>query len=186
MSKKKMQQQNHLSAIENNKENIMQVNDSNVLKTSEMIDNKTQNKTMISERKISLTRTPALKRDIEKPIVFQTSTAKIELLNNKNLKCNKETLNSAKTDSKSNEVNNNDLKDEQEKEEKVSVTARNCTTLPKTEITQSRVDRIEIKEKVMEKSYILMDRNIKDRVIGIPPPIPAKNPALYSREQAGT
>ncbi|XP_044263078.1 uncharacterized protein LOC123010332 isoform X1 [Tribolium madens] len=36
------------------------------------------------ERKSTLSRTPALKRDHEKPIIYQTSTAKIELLNNKN------------------------------------------------------------------------------------------------------
>lgn len=55
MSRKKIQKEIVLSVA--NKENI---------------DNK-------PERKINLSRTPALKRDHEKPLIYQTSTAKIEL-----------------------------------------------------------------------------------------------------------
>jgi len=55
----------------NNKENI-----------SKKVESEVTNK---SERKTTLTRTPALKsRDLEKPILYQTSTARIELLNSKN------------------------------------------------------------------------------------------------------
>lgn len=55
----------------NNKENISK-------KEEPEVTNK-------SDRKTTLTRTPALKsRDLEKPVVYQTSTARIELLNSKN------------------------------------------------------------------------------------------------------
>lgn len=61
----------------NNKENIGTVQKSEE-STSEMAQK--------VDRKINLTRTPALKsRDLDKP-VYQTSTARIELLNSKNMK----------------------------------------------------------------------------------------------------
>lgn len=65
-----------------------------------------------SERKINLTRTPALKsRDLEKPVIYQTSTAKIELLNSKNTKISRESLEItkvvAKAEEKSSDSNNN-------------------------------------------------------------------------------
>lgn len=70
-----------------NKENIEQE------KTKSIEDlEKTQDKLLksnILEKKISIQRTPGIKKDQEKPAIYQTSVAKIELLNNKNLKhCN--------------------------------------------------------------------------------------------------
>ncbi|GJQ86222.1 hypothetical protein Trydic_g8923 [Trypoxylus dichotomus] len=73
----------------NNKENI-----DNTKNKIEDVDNKNDkseaklNKSNIPERKNGLTRTtPVVKRDQEnKPVVYQTSVAKIELMNTKNLK----------------------------------------------------------------------------------------------------
>ncbi|KAK5649960.1 hypothetical protein RI129_000989 [Pyrocoelia pectoralis] len=66
------------------------------------------NKTNIPERKNGLTRAPIIKRDQEKPVVYQTSTAKIELLNNKNLKLTKDLTNQVyKTEGLSNILEEN-------------------------------------------------------------------------------
>lgn len=51
-----------------------------------IIEKNKVNKTSIPERKNGLTRAPIIKRDQEKPAIYQTSIVKIELLNNKNLK----------------------------------------------------------------------------------------------------
>ncbi|KAJ3641762.1 hypothetical protein Zmor_028241 [Zophobas morio] len=74
MSRKKIQKEIVLavSKDDSNKENIKEEN-----KSSKVV-----------ERKVGLSRTPALKRDQEKPVVYQTSTAKIEL-NTKNTKLKK-------------------------------------------------------------------------------------------------
>ncbi|KAK9737181.1 hypothetical protein QE152_g10884 [Popillia japonica] len=69
----------------NNKENIVD----NSKNTLEEVDTKSEKiKSNIPERKNGLTRTtPIIKRDQEnKPVVYQTSVAKIELMNTKNLK----------------------------------------------------------------------------------------------------
>ncbi|XP_050304024.1 titin [Anthonomus grandis grandis] len=59
---------------ESNKENVIEEK-----KSPELINK--------VERKVNLSRTPALKsKDLEKPVVYQTSTARIELLNTKNSK----------------------------------------------------------------------------------------------------
>ncbi|KAB0802685.1 hypothetical protein PPYR_04871 [Photinus pyralis] len=57
------------------------------------IEKNKANKTSIPERKNGITRAPIIKRDQEKPAIYQTSIAKIELLNNKNLKLTKDLTN---------------------------------------------------------------------------------------------
>ncbi|RZC32961.1 uncharacterized protein BDFB_008575, partial [Asbolus verrucosus] len=81
MSRKKIQKDIVLTVTKNdaNKENINQ-------KKTKSEDNSEKSKLHLPERKVGLSRTPALKRDQEKPVVYQTSTAKIELLNTKNVK----------------------------------------------------------------------------------------------------
>ncbi|XP_030764574.1 uncharacterized protein LOC115888854 [Sitophilus oryzae] len=92
-----------------------------------------------TERRISLTRTPALKnRDLEKPVVYQSSSAKIELLNSKNLKLNKE---SVSKDENLQEINNNNSKPEtrlSKGDEKLFNDIISSSTFIKNEIQNSR------------------------------------------------
>ncbi|KAL3277207.1 hypothetical protein HHI36_012557 [Cryptolaemus montrouzieri] len=74
ISRKKIEQETTLPNKETNKENI----------ENECIKKEVQK----SEKKITLTRTPALKR--EHALFYQTAVAKIELMNSKNSKLNKD------------------------------------------------------------------------------------------------
>ncbi|KAJ8928386.1 hypothetical protein NQ314_019051 [Rhamnusium bicolor] len=159
MSKKKTQKDIVLNVIDSNKENISQ--DSSKQKEEKNTEVKeekvTETKVVFTEKRVSLSRTPALKRDIEKPVIYQTSTAKIELLNSKNLKFNKETVNN-NSKAKS-EVNNNE----------------------KTEMIENKNDKKEITNNVKASA------EDKEKVTGLPPPVPIKfsMPFPQSREQAG-
>ncbi|XP_076260571.1 uncharacterized protein LOC143196616 isoform X2 [Rhynchophorus ferrugineus] len=65
--------------------------------------NEKSESTSKSEKKVTLARTPALKsRDMEKPVIYQSSGPKTELLNQKNTKLNEDIL------PPNEEVNNND------------------------------------------------------------------------------
>nr|CAH7749343.1 unnamed protein product [Callosobruchus chinensis] len=163
--KKKTEKEIVLTVSEIDKENIAQEKDKN----DDEIEEERVQKVVVSEKKINLTRTPALKRDVEKPVIYQTSTAKIELMNSKNLKLNKETNNNKAK----NEVNNNTTTSENKETKKMEV----------IEVTKTKEKKDEINTNVAEKG-----ENVKeDKVIGLPPPVPAKSSLVFtqSREQAG-
>lgn len=191
MAKKKIQKDLILPVSDSNKENISQeaVKEKEVkkveVKEEEIV---LETKAIVTEKKISLSRTPALKRDVEKPVIFQTTTAKIELLNTKNLKLNKETVNKAKT-----EVNNNEKSDSIDKKSEKNETTNNIistTNLIKAEILNSRSEISESKEKkdeintnVAEKSSL--EEKSREKVTGLPPLGKYNMPFPQSREQAG-
>ncbi|CAH1119341.1 unnamed protein product [Phaedon cochleariae] len=180
MAKKKSQKEVVLST-DSNKENIE--NGTTEVTKLEIVEEKTvEQKTVVSEKKISLARTPALKRDIEKPVIYQTSTAKIELLNSKNLKLNKETVNKMKT-----EVNNNERAETNATETKLELkTIATSVELIRAERTHSS-DIIESKERKDEINNTVAERtHVEEKVVSLPPPIPPKYiPFSQSREQAG-
>ncbi|XP_071051540.1 putative uncharacterized protein DDB_G0277255 isoform X1 [Onthophagus taurus] len=70
-----------------NKDNVNKKQDDEGISLNEESDN-VKGKSTISERKNGLSRTAIIKKDQEKPIIYQTSTAKIELMNTKNLNSN--------------------------------------------------------------------------------------------------
>ncbi|KAK4882957.1 hypothetical protein RN001_006276 [Aquatica leii] len=76
-----------ISKLESEKNVEIEVQD----KTAEKNKDFKLNKSNIPERKNGLSRATVIKRDQEKPVIYQTSTAKIEL-SNKNLKLPKELL----------------------------------------------------------------------------------------------
>lgn len=76
-----------VSKPENNKENIEKETNKMLENNEKFKENKVNNKSNIPERKVGITRNPVIKNQ-EKPIIFQTSVAKIELLNSKNVKLN--------------------------------------------------------------------------------------------------
>lgn len=140
-----------VSKPENNKENIEKETNNEKAK-----ENKISNKSNIPERKVGITRTPVIKNQ-EKPIIFQTSVAKIELLNNKNLKLNssKENLSNKSIKSEFNkmiksEQNNNAQNGiHEEKETKIVETIESkesVTELPTTTTTE-RIEKVVETEK---------------------------------------
>ncbi|XP_056642983.1 uncharacterized protein LOC130449285 isoform X1 [Diorhabda sublineata] len=173
MGNKRAQKQVHINIMDSNKENI------------ETIDNEVENeeenmtnKILVSEKKINLCRTPALKKDVEKPVIYQTSTAKIELINAKNLKINKENINNAKVKSS----------------EKITTTTTDpkkdiitTTNFIKAEILHSKANnpatkiiKDEINTNVANSIEKTNDSNTH------PPPLPVKYiPFSQTREQAG-
>ncbi|CAH1967972.1 unnamed protein product [Acanthoscelides obtectus] len=170
--KKKIEKEIVLSVSELDKENLVQERDKN---DDEIEEGRVQ-KVVVSEKKINLTRTPALKRDVEKPVIYQTSTAKIELMNSRNLKLNKETTNNkAKNDStlhiSKNEVNNNTTSENKEIKKEV------------VEVTKTKEKKDEINANVAEKGESVKE----DKLAALPPPVPAKSSLVFtqSREQAG-
>ncbi|XP_018576497.1 uncharacterized protein LOC108915033 [Anoplophora glabripennis] len=189
MAKKKIQKDIILTVSDSNKENISQeVIKEKDVKKIETKDEEVvlETKAIVTEKKISLSRTPALKRDVEKPVVYQTATAKIEILNTKNLKLNKETVNKAKT-----EVNNNEKTELFEnKNEKKEVTNNiiSTTNLIKAEILNSRSEISESKEKKDEINTNVAEKSSveeKAKVTNSPPVSKYNMPFSQSREQAG-
>lgn len=191
--KKKNQSEKINVLNESNKENEeSQKNGITEIKTYETsIDNKLlqSNKVLVSvsEKKISLSRTPALKRDIEKPTIYQTSTAKIQLMNTKNLNLNKETVNS-----------NNKAKDEVNNNEKlvkndnlitgIKENIANTTKLIEAEKQHSKYEVYEIKTReIKDEINLTVAENLEEKIVGLPPPVPPKCPIALSqsREQAG-
>ncbi|XP_023013744.2 uncharacterized protein [Leptinotarsa decemlineata] len=209
MSKKKSQEEVVLNLADSNKENIENCKTESSKPTIE--EHIQETKVAISEKKINLSRTPALKRDIEKPVIHQTSTAKIELLNNKNLKLNRDIVCNVQN---KNEVNNNERIDSNisnNDQNEISNTVLSTANLIKAEILHTKKELIyRTSESVHNKDELLYCRtgasDIKERkdeintsvanghekityeekLIGLPPPVPAKYiPFTQSREQAG-
>lgn len=175
MVNKKSQKQIHINLTDSNKENIETTNTEPVNVEKEEV--KMINKTLVSEKKINLSRTPALKKDIEKPVIYQTSTAKIELINAKNMKNNKENINNAKA--KNNEKITTDPK-------KDIVTTTNFI---KAEILHSKANNCatkNIKDEINTNVANSLEKTCTDDNLTSPPPLPAKYiPFSQSREQAG-
>ncbi|XP_072386894.1 uncharacterized protein [Diabrotica undecimpunctata] len=178
MVKKKAQKEIHLTVTESDKENIETVN-TEVTKV-ETVQEEKVSKSLISEKKINLSRTPALKRDIEKPVIYQTSTAKIELMNTKNNKNNKEMFNNAKV-----KIDNKNEKPATDPKKDILTT----TNFIKAEILHSKVNSCEpkeIKDEINSNVANSTEKTSQDRLTTLPPPLPAKYiPFSQSREQAG-
>lgn len=178
---------------ESNKENEKSLENgkTEIKKNDISIDNKLlQLSKVASEKKISLSRTPALKRDSEKPVIYQTSTAKIELMNTRNLKLNKETVN-IKNKTKD-EVKNAEKTGMVKNENSLSDTKENIvntTKLIEAEKLHSKTQVYESKSKEIkdEINLTVAEKASEEKVLGLPPPVPTKYSIAFSqtREQAG-
>lgn len=163
---------------------ILLTNESN----KENIEDQTQSiqKSLVSEKKINLSRTPALKRDSEKPVMYQTSTAKIELMNTKNIKLNKDSVNTAKvkTDSKNIEkVDVNNIKADKKDMQTTSNFIRAEILHSKSDFSDTKDVKDEINSTV---ANAFENKLLEDKVTSLPPPIPAKYiPFSQSRDLAG-
>lgn len=207
ITRKKTEKDVVLSIVkpEDNNENSTQ--DINIKNTEEKIRETKMIKTNITERKNGLTRAPVIiKRDQEKPVVYQTSTAKIELLNTKNLKFHgsKDNLsakiNKAESDIKLNKTEQIILENnvrKYSKEEKESDVVSNKTNSVKVvqnlpEIIQdlrTKTDDGDSRstESSCTESDSLESSSESNKVLGLPPPIPKYNGVVFpqSRELAG-
>lgn len=70
-----------ISKPECDKENVIQECNNNEIKKSQDITEDLRNS---SDKRINLQRTPVIKKDQEKPVIYQSALSKIELLNNRN------------------------------------------------------------------------------------------------------
>lgn len=203
ISRKKAQKEITLtvSKPDSNKENIAE----------RVGDTQNENKlikTTIPERKNGISRGPVIiKRDQEKPVIYQTSTAKIELLNTKNTKLHssKDNLNNNLYKSDSNNKLN---KTEQNSKivDQMSIENDNCMEtshrMTKNEqnvtngISKRTVDfngklQQDVEQQSPESSSDdsdSRDSSLKatENVLGLPPQVPKYNSIVYpSREQAG-
>jgi hypothetical protein len=166
MSRKKIQKEIVLAGGKNdsNKENIGQKK-----KNEEVVESKSKGN--LPERKVGLSRTPALKRDQEKPVIYQTSTAKIELLNSKNVKKNGLNGSKIKAEIKQEKAEASNDK-ESHREEPVRNSFVEGEVKPSAPCPKDNHDPIKT---VPEP----------EKVLGLPPIIPKSSVFSQSREQAG-
>lgn len=149
-----------ISKPESNKENINKDNNNKTtteLSASDKLKEAKLNKSNIPERKIGITRAPVIKNQ-EKPAIFQTSVAKIELLNHKNLK-----------------LNNN----------KETSLIKSEPKIVKTEPNNNKEIAIETQIEENKKEIVLENVKNDKPPMGLPPPVPKFNPLPETREQVG-
>lgn len=161
---------------DSNKENINKL-------TTEATNEKLKEiklKSNIPERKIGITRTPVIKSQ-EKPAIYQTSVAKIELLNSRNLKLSnsKENLTS----------NNKTIKSEFNR---IIKSEQNTNNKNVDEDGDEKKDSMENEKKMAVEEEIERKAETVEKVIqidkvpeGLPPQIPKFNNIPQTREQAG-
>lgn len=208
ISRKKTQKDIILAVAkpDNNKENL----EERVNEAQNEDDRPQENKitkTSIPERKNGISRAPVIiKRDQEKPIIYQTSTAKIELLNTKNTKYHSNKDNS--TNNYKSDTNNKDNKTE-ENPKNVDLAKNVECDKEKVAIDTSNQETNADQNNVKTLSQKLKDLNTKlqnadsettssdsdsresslkepDKVLGLPPQVPKYNGMVYpSREQVG-
>lgn len=214
MARKKIQKEIVLTVSKSdcNKENEGENStDSKTIKENNQVDSK--QKSNIPEKRVSLTRTPALiKKDNEKPVQYQTSTAKIELLNTKNLKLNKETVNN--NNKAKSEVNNNEKTDSIEKPIEQKDSTVGISNFIKAEIKSNEQQQItldqesspnetdevnnnkatknnisdlcESKEKKDEINSNMAEKTTlerKEKVVGLPPPVPKYTNMIFPQSR---
>lgn len=205
ISRKKTQKEIVLtvSKPDNNKENIEE-------RVGDM-QNAKLNKASIPERKNGISRAPVIiKRDQEKPVIYQTSTAKIELLNTKNTKLhgNKENLNNTSNKSDSNNKftktelnskivqqtnleNNKEINTIEVSHRKAKIEQSDTNNISKRTTAVNGKSQQEEERQSSETSSDdsdSRDSSLKDSetVLGLPPQVPKYNGLIYpSREQAG-